>query len=75
MVKAIIDIDERTNHVLNIIKAKYALNDKSQAIDLMAEQYQDEILGPELKPEYRKKLSKVVKGKHVSRAAFRSKTK
>lgn len=74
MVKAIIDIDERTNHVLNIVKAKYALNDKSQAIDLMAEQYEEEILEPELKPEYKKKLAKIVKGKHVSRSAFRKRT-
>ena len=75
MVKAIIDIDDRTNQVLNIIKAKYALNDKSQAIDLMAEQYEENILEPELKPEYKKKLSKIAIGKHMSRAAFRKGSK
>ena len=39
MVKAIVKIDERTNRVLNILKAKYGLNDKSQAINLMAQQF------------------------------------
>ena len=36
MVKAIVTIDERTNRILNIVKAKYGLKDKSQAINLMA---------------------------------------
>ena len=61
MVKAIIDIDENTNRVLNIIKAKYGLKDKSQAIDRMAEQYQESILEPELRPEYIEKAKKIMK--------------
>jgi len=52
MVKAIVEIDERTNRVLNIIKAKYSLKDKSQAINLMAQQFEEIILEPELKPEF-----------------------
>jgi hypothetical protein len=43
---------------LNIIKTKYDLIDKSAAIDKMAEEYEDVILEPELKPEYIKKLKK-----------------
>ncbi|RXA19999.1 DUF2683 domain-containing protein [Methanosarcina sp. MSH10X1] len=61
MVQAIINIDERTNRVLNIIKAKYGLKDKSAAIIKMAEEYEEEILEPELKPEYIEKLKKVEK--------------
>ncbi|MCL2358901.1 DUF2683 family protein [Candidatus Bathycorpusculum sp.] len=52
MVKAIIEIDERTNRVLNIIKAKHGLKDKSQAINLMAQQFEENLLEPELKPEF-----------------------
>ena len=52
MVQAIINIEDQTNRVLNILKAKYDLKDKSQAIDLMAQQYEKTILEPELKPEY-----------------------
>ena len=61
MVQAIINIDERTNRVLNIIKAKYGLKDKSAAINKMAAEYEDVILEPELKPEYIEKLKKIQK--------------
>jgi hypothetical protein len=61
MVQAIINIDERTNRILNIIKAKYGLKDKSAAIIKMAEEYEAEILEPELKPEYIEKLKKIEK--------------
>jgi len=61
MVKAIINIDEHTNRILNIIKAKYGLKDKSSAIDLMAIQYEEEILEPELKPEYVEKAKKIMR--------------
>ena len=65
MVQAIIDIDEHTNRILNIIKAKFGLKDKSEAIDLMAEQYEKEILEPELRPEYIKKARRIMKQKPI----------
>jgi len=52
MVQAIININETTNRALNIIKAKYGLKDKSEAIDMMAEQYIESVLEPELRPEF-----------------------
>ncbi|KKG27772.1 DUF2683 family protein [Methanosarcina mazei] len=61
MVQAIINIDERTNRILNIVKAKYGLKDKSAAIIKMAQEYEEEILEPELKPEYIEKLKKIEK--------------
>jgi len=51
VVKALVEIDERTNRVLNIIKAKYRLKYKSQAINLMAHHFEEHILEPELRPE------------------------
>ena len=65
MVQAIININEHTNRILNIVKAKYDLNDKSAAIDLMAMQYEEEILDPELKPEYIEKARKIKQQKAV----------
>jgi len=65
MVQAIINIEEHTNRILNIIKAKYGLKDKSSAIDLMATQYEEEILEPELKPEYVEKANKIIQQKPV----------
>ena len=65
MVQAIIDISEHSNRILNIIKAKYDLKDKSEAIDLMAEQYEEEVLEPELRPEYVEKAEKIKKQKAI----------
>jgi len=65
MVQAIINIKESTNRILNILKAKYGLKDKSQAIDLMAKQYGAEVLEPELRPEYIKKAKKIMKEKPI----------
>ena len=67
MVQAVIDIDEKTNRVLNIVKARYGLKDKSQAITLVVSEY-EQALEPELRPEYQLKLAKIIKGKHLSRA-------
>jgi len=66
MVQAIINIEEHTNRILNIIKAKYSLKDKSSAIDLMATQYEEEILEPELKPEYIEKAKKIIQQKPIN---------
>ena len=52
MVQAMISINEHVNRVLNIIKAKYGLRTKSEAIELMAEKYEEEVMEPELKPEF-----------------------
>jgi len=71
MVQAIINIDEKTNRILNILKAKYGLKDKSKAIDLMAQHYEKEILEPELRPEYIKKMKKRQKEKTVEIKDFR----
>jgi hypothetical protein len=65
MVQAIIDIDNETNRVLNMVKAKFSLKDKSAAIDMMAQQYAQELLEPKLRPEYLEKLEKIEKEKGV----------
>mgnify|MGYP001578961986 FL=1 len=70
MVQAMIDINEKTNRVLNIVKAKYGLKDKSEAIDVVVSEYEENFLEPELRPEYKEKLLKILKGKHLSRKEF-----
>ena len=62
-VQALIKISEHSNRVLNIVKAKYGLRDKSQAIDLMAEHYCDELM--EVKPSYIRKLKRIMKRKPI----------
>ncbi len=65
MVQAIINIKDHTNRVINIVKAKYGLRDKSEAIDLMAVKYEEEILEPELRPEYVENARKIMEQKPV----------
>ena len=65
MVQAMINVDEKTNRILNIVKAKYGLNDKSQAIIVMAKEYEEFILEPSVRPSYLKKLEKTKKQKKI----------
>lgn len=65
-----IQISEKANRVLNIVKAKYALKDKSQAINKMAEEFNELLLEPQLRPEYVKRLEKIEKEGTVSEKKF-----
>ena len=58
MVMGMIDISPEANQVLNIVKAKFGLKDKSEAIEQVVLQYQEEILEPELRPEFINKMMK-----------------
>jgi predicted Zn-dependent peptidase len=70
MPKAMIQISEKANRILNIVKAKYDLKDKSQAINKMAEEFSEVLLEPQLKPEYVKKLRKIEEEETVSEEEF-----
>ena len=61
MVQAMINIDEEANRVLNIVKAKYGLKDKSEAINLVVKEYEESFLEPELRPEYVKRALRIHK--------------
>ncbi len=63
MVQALIQIDENTNRVLNVVKAKYGLKDKSEAIQLVVEKYIEDENEPELRPEFVEKLKNIKKQK------------
>ncbi len=65
MVQSIIDFGERQDRVLNIVKAKFGLKNKSQAANLIVEKYEDVELEPELRPEYIEKLEKIEKEKGI----------
>jgi len=73
MVQAVINITENTNRVLNIVKAKFGLKDKSHAINIVVNEYEENFLEPQLRPEYKNKLAKIMKAKHLSRAEFEKK--
>jgi len=66
MVQNIVNLGEREDRVLNIVKAKFGLKTKSDAIALVTKAYEDTFLEPELKPEYIEKLNKIKKeGKYI----------
>lgn len=62
---AIVKLNDEANRVINIVKAKYGLNDKSEAINKMAEEYGHELLEPALRPEYIERMKKTEKEKLV----------
>ena len=65
MPTAIVRLNDEANQIINIVKAKYGLRDKSEAINKMAEEYEHEVLEPELRPEYIEKMRKIQKEKTV----------
>ncbi len=65
MVQSIIDIGENEDRILNIVKAKYGLKNKSQAVAFIASKYEDAFLEPELNPEFIVKLNKIKKEKGI----------
>ncbi len=65
MVQALIEIDEGTNRVLNIVKAKFGLKDKGEAIKFVVSDYVEHESEPELRPEFIKKMQEIVKQKSI----------
>lgn len=58
-----IEIPKEVNQILNIVKAKHNLKTKSEAIARIVAEYGTQLLEPELRPEYVKKLEKIEKEK------------
>jgi hypothetical protein len=65
MVQALVQIDENANRVLNIVKAKYDLKDKGEAINLVVEKFIEAENEPELRPEFIAKMKKIQKQKSI----------
>ena len=63
MVQAVVKLSEHSNRILNIVKAKYGLKDKSEAIEKITIEYEQEILEPELRPEFVASVQEAQKGK------------
>jgi hypothetical protein len=65
MVQAMIEISKEANQILNIVKARYNLKTKSEAISKIVLECGGNILEPELRPEYLEKLERIRKGKYI----------
>ena len=65
MVQSIVSLGENEDRVLTIVKGKYGLKNKSDAVNLVNNKYEEEFLEPELRPEYEKKLKGIEKEKSI----------
>lgn len=63
MVQAIINLSEHENRVLQIVRGKFGLKNKTEAVNLIIDKYEEHFLEPELRPEYEKELLKIDQGK------------
>jgi len=64
VVQALVELDLHTNRVLNVVKAKYDLNDKGEAIKFVVRRFVD-LEEPALRPEFIEKMKKLEKQKSV----------
>jgi hypothetical protein len=65
MVQATINISENSKQILNIVKPKYTLKDKSVAIDLVVTQYGAKMLESDLRPEFIAEMQQIMKPKPI----------
>ncbi|MFH1592635.1 MAG: DUF2683 family protein [Candidatus Woesearchaeota archaeon] len=73
MVQALVQINENTNRVLNVVKAKYGLRDKGEAIQFVVTKYIEDENEPELRPEFIEKMKRVEKQKSIRVKGFAKK--
>lgn len=65
MAQAIVSLGEHEDRILTIVKGKYGFKNKSDAMNFVIDKFEQEILEPELRPEYLEKLEKIRKGKYI----------
>ena len=66
MVQAMIEISDNANQILNIVKARYNLKDKSKAIEKVVLDYGEDLLEPELRPEFIEHMKMIAKEKTIA---------
>ena len=57
MVQAVINFNEHENRIINIVKGKFGLRNKSESIEYIINEFEKEYLEPELRPEYVEKMN------------------
>jgi len=66
-ISARVELNKYTNKVLTMLKAKYDLKDKSEAINKFADIYGEEIIEKEATEEYAKKVIETV-NRHLEKS-------
>ncbi|HEX9709198.1 MAG TPA: antitoxin [Candidatus Thermoplasmatota archaeon] len=62
MPKAVVELSEHANRVVNVVKARDGLRGKSEAIERIVEEYEEKILDPAFRPEFVEDVKRVLKG-------------
>jgi len=65
MVKATIDIPEKEDRVLNILKATYGFKTKREATMFIIDEYGKKIIEEKLKPGFVRKMKEIEKEKGI----------
>lgn len=65
MVSALIQLNENTNRVINMVKAKFNLKDKSQAIEFIINKYIEAEEEPELRPKFIEEMKQIEKQEEI----------
>lgn len=63
MPKAVIELSEHANRVVNVVKARDGLRGKSEALESIVSAYEENILDPALRPDFAGDLARIRKGK------------
>ncbi len=61
MVQALIDLNEEESRIVNTVKGMLGLKNKSEALKVIIRKYKEELMGPELRPEFVKKMEERAK--------------
>jgi len=62
MPRAVVDLSEHANRVVNVVKARDGLRGKSEALEAIVAAYEESILDPALRPDFVADLERVRKG-------------
>ena len=63
MPKAVVELSEHANRIVNVVKARDGLKGKSEAIERIVEEYEEKILDPAFRPEFADEVLRISKGK------------
>lgn len=66
MVNALIKLDENTNRILNIVKAKHGFKDKGEVVEFIIQKFVEQEQEPELLQEFVEKMKKIELQKSIS---------
>ena len=61
MVQIMLDLGEHENKIVNVVKAEFGLSNKNEAIKLIIDKFEQELLEPKLRPKFVEELLKIDK--------------